>query len=78
MLAHTELAIVRLRSGALDTAIVALEPVMALPPGERTAVLAHRLAALRSELTHPLFRNSRQALDLDEQLEQFGSGVERL
>jgi transcriptional regulator with XRE-family HTH domain len=78
MLAHTELAIVRLRSGALDAAIVALEPVMALAPGERTAVQVHRLTALRSELTHPLFGNSRQARDLDEQLEQFGSGVERL
>jgi transcriptional regulator with XRE-family HTH domain len=75
MLAHTELAIVRLRSGALDAAIVALEPVMALPPGERTAVQAHRLAALRTELIHPLFRNSPQAQDLDEQLEQFCTAV---
>ena len=78
MLAHTELAIVHLRSGALDAAIAALEPVMTLAPGERTAVQVHRLAALRTELTHPLFRNSRRAQDLDEQLEQFGSGVERL
>ena len=38
MLAHTELAIVRLRSGGLEAAIAALEPVMTLPPGERTAV----------------------------------------
>ncbi len=78
MLAHTELAIVRLRSGGLEAAIAALEPVMTLAPGERTAVQVHRLAALRTELTHPLFRNSRRAQDLDEQLEQFGTGVERL
>jgi len=78
MLAHTELAIVGLRSGALDAAVAALEPVMALAPGERTAVQVHRLAALRTELTHPLFRNSPLARDLDERLEQFGSGVERL
>ena len=38
MLAHTDLAIARLRAGALDAAIAALEPVLALPPGERTAV----------------------------------------
>ena len=78
MLAHTELAIVRLRSGALDAAVAALEPVIALALGERTAVQVHRLAALRTELANPLFRNSRRAQDLDEQLEQFGSGVERL
>ncbi len=71
MLAHTELAIVRLRSGALDAAIAALEPVMTLAPGERTSVQADRLAAVRSELTHPLYRNSPQAQQLDEQLEQF-------
>src|SRR5208282_357520 len=37
MLAHTDLAIVRLRSGALDAAITALQPVLTLRPGERTA-----------------------------------------
>ena len=37
MLAHTDLAIARLRAGALDAAISALEPVLALPPGR-----AHR------------------------------------
>ncbi|MGH3191212.1 MAG: hypothetical protein ACRDOL_28995, partial [Streptosporangiaceae bacterium] len=77
MLAHTELAIARLRSGALDAAIGALEPVLALPPGERTAVQAQRLAFLRAELTHPLFRNSPLAQDLDEQLEQFCSAVQQ-
>jgi transcriptional regulator with XRE-family HTH domain len=75
LLAHTELAIVRLRSGALDAAITALQPVLALRPGERTAVQAHRLAALRAELTHPIFRGSAHARELDEQVAEFTRGT---
>ena len=74
MLAHTDLAIVRLRSGALDGAITALQPVLTLRPGERTAVQAQRLAALRAELAHPIFRGSAQARELDEQVAEFASG----
>src|SRR4029077_5181027 len=53
MLAHTDLAIARLRAGALDAAIAALEPVLGLPPGERTAVQSRRLAAARAVLAPP-------------------------
>src|SRR6266571_4242032 len=53
MLAHTDLAIARLRAGALDAAIVALEPVLVLPPGERTAVQGQRVSAARAELAQP-------------------------
>ena len=71
MLAHTDLAIARLRAGALDAAIAALEPVLALPPGERTAVQGRRLSVLRAELAHPVYRGSAQARGLDEQLAGF-------
>jgi uncharacterized protein (DUF1800 family) len=77
MLAHTELAIVRLRWGALDAAVVALEPVLTLVPGERAAVQADRLAVLRAELAQPVFRNSPTAAELDEQLGQFDALRER-
>ena len=53
MLAHADLAIARLRAGALDAAITALEPVLALPPGERTAVEGQRLSVVRAELAAP-------------------------
>ena len=71
MLAHTDLAIARLRAGALDAAIAALEPVLALPPGERTAVQGRRLSAARAELVRPAYRGSAQARGLDEQLAAF-------
>jgi len=72
MLAHTDLAIARLRAGALDAAIAALEPVLALPPGERTAVQGQRLAVLRAGLSQPAYLGSARARDLDEQLAAFG------
>jgi hypothetical protein len=79
MLAHTDLAIVRLRAGALDAAIAALEPVLALPPGERTAVQGRRLSAARAELAQPAYRGSVQARGLDEQLAAFApAGLGRL
>jgi transcriptional regulator with XRE-family HTH domain len=71
MLAHTDLAVVRLRAGALDAAAAALEPVLALPPGERTAVQSQRLSVIRAELGHTVYRNSPQARRLDEQLAAF-------
>jgi hypothetical protein len=71
MLAHTDLAIARLRAGALDAAITALGPVLALPPGERTAVEGQRLSVVRAELAHPVYRGSAQARELDELLEAF-------
>ena len=74
LLAHTDLAIARLRAGALDAAIVALEPVLALPPGERTAVEGQRLSVVRAELAHAVYRGSAAARGLDEQLAGFGPG----
>ena len=74
MLAHTDLAIARLRAGALDAAITALEPVLALPPGERTAVEEQRLSVVRAELAHPVYRGSPAARGLDEQLAGFAPG----
>jgi transcriptional regulator with XRE-family HTH domain len=72
MLAHTDLAIARLRAGALDAAAAALEPVLALPPGERTAVQGERTSVVRAELARPAYRGSAQARALDEQLAAFG------
>ena len=74
MLAHADLAIARLRSGALDAAITALEPVLALPPGERTAVEGQRLAVVRAELAAPVYRGSAAARGLDELLAGFVPG----
>jgi hypothetical protein len=71
MLAHTDLAIARLRAGALDAAAAALEPVLALPPGERTAVQGERMSVLRAGLAQPAYRGSAQARALDEQLAGF-------
>ncbi len=74
MLAHTDLAIARLRAGALDAAITVLEPVLALPPGERTAVEGQRLSVVRAELAQPVYRGSPAARGLDEQLAGFAPG----
>src|SRR5216683_5181526 len=71
MLARTDLAIARLRAGALDAAVTALEPVLALPPAQRTAVQGQRLSVLRAELARPVYRNSRQARTLSEQLAHY-------
>jgi hypothetical protein len=71
----TRSAIARLRAGALDAAITALEPVLALPPGERTAVEGQRLSVVRAELAHPVYRGSAQARELDELLEASGRDV---
>jgi hypothetical protein len=72
MLAHTDLAVARLRAGGLDAAAAALEPVLALPPGERTAVQGQRLSVIRAELDHTVYRGSPQARRLDEQVAAFG------
>ncbi len=71
-LAGTDLAVVRLRSGALDAATTALQPVLALPPAQRVATLTSRLARVRDELAAPVFRDSPQARGLGDQIEEFG------
>ena len=71
-LARTDLAMVRLRSGALDAGAAALAPVLALPSGQRLATLTARLGLVRRELAAPVFRDSQQARDLGDQIEEFG------
>jgi hypothetical protein len=70
-LAGIDLAVVRLRSGALDAAATALEPALALPAEQRIADLTGRLALVRRELAAPVFRGSPQARDLGGQIEEF-------
>jgi len=71
-LASTDLALIRLRSGALDAGAAALAPVLALPAGQRLATLTARLGLVRGELAAPVFRASQQARDLGGQIEEFG------
>ena len=71
-LARTDLAMIRLRSGALDAGAEALAPVLALPAGQRLVTLTARLGLVRRELAAPVFRDSQQARDLGDQIEEFG------
>ena len=71
-LAGIELAVVRLRSGALDAAAVALQPALSLPVTQRINYMTIRLAAVREELAAPIFHGSPQARDLGTQIEEFG------
>jgi transcriptional regulator with XRE-family HTH domain len=70
--AHIDLSIARLRSGALDVAAIAIEPVLSLPAAKRTLELPQRMAAVRKELAAPVFRGSLEARELDERVEEFG------
>jgi hypothetical protein len=70
-LAGIDLAVIRLRSGALDAAVAALEPALSLPSAQRITAFATRLALVRTELAAPVFRGSAQARLLDEQIEEF-------
>jgi tetratricopeptide (TPR) repeat protein len=71
-LARTDLAMIRLRSGALDAGAAALAPVLALPASQRLVTLTARLGLVRRELAAPIFRASQQARDLGNQIEEFG------
>ena len=71
-LAGIDLAVVRLRSGALDGAVPALEPVLSIPPSQRIADFTMQLGAVREELAAPIFRGSIRARQLGEQIEDFG------
>ena len=71
-LAGVDLAVVRLRSGALDAAIEALRPALSLPVGQRINAVTIRLGAVRDELAAPVFRGSTQARHLGAQIEEFG------
>jgi tetratricopeptide (TPR) repeat protein len=70
-LAGIDLAVVRLRSGALDGATAALEPALSLPAAQRISDMTIRLAAVRDELAAPIFQGSPQARDLGAQIEEF-------
>jgi hypothetical protein len=71
-LAGIDLAMVRLRSGALDAAVDALQPALSLPATQRISDMTIKLATVREELTAPLFHGSPQARDLGTQIEEFG------
>jgi hypothetical protein len=70
-IAGVNLAFVRLRSGALDGAVSALEPTLALPPEQRISDITNRLADVRRELAAPIFQGSPQARTLGDQIESF-------
>jgi tetratricopeptide (TPR) repeat protein len=71
-MASAGLALVRLRSGALDAAMAALEPALALPADQRICEVTGLLADVRRELAAPIFQGSPQARHLGEQIEAFG------
>ncbi len=71
-LAGIDLAMVRLRSGALDGADTALQPALSLAAAQRISDVTIRLSAVREELAAPIFRGSTQARDLGAQIEEYG------
>jgi len=70
-LASADLALIRLRSGALDGAASALASAFSLPPERRTVEVSSRLGRVRQELAAPLFQRSPQARELGERIEEF-------
>jgi hypothetical protein len=70
-LAAIDLAMVRLRSGALDGAADALRPAFSLPAGQRIGRVTARLAEVRAELAAPIFSRSPQAREIGTQIEEF-------
>lgn len=70
-MAGATLAVVRLRSGALDAATAALEPALALPAEQRISGITGRLADMRRELAAPIFQDSPQSRDLGERIETY-------
>ncbi|WP_206505967.1 hypothetical protein [Streptomyces chrestomyceticus] len=57
----------------LDGACEALEPVFGVPRDWRGAGVLERLAAARSQLTRPAFRNAAKAVELGERIEEFSA-----
>jgi transcriptional regulator with XRE-family HTH domain len=66
-----DLATALLRGGHLDSAAVALAPVLSFPSGKRINALPQRLRRVRAELAGPRYRGSAQARELDEGIEEF-------
>jgi hypothetical protein len=71
-MAGINLAVIRLRTGALDAATASLDWTFTLPPGQRAQEIMTQLALVRTELAAPIFRSSPQALELGERIEEFG------
>jgi transcriptional regulator with XRE-family HTH domain len=70
--ARIDLALIRLRAGALDAAADELNRVLSLPPAQRADEIMTRLARVQSALREPIFRSSSQAQALDESIDEFG------
>jgi hypothetical protein len=70
-MASIDLATIRLRGGALDAAVTAIAPVLALPPAERVSRLGTKMRLVRDQLAEPRYQGSAQARDLDERIENF-------
>ena len=70
-LAHIDLAVAQLRAGALEAAVVALEPALSLPPAQRVAPLSARLSLVRAELAHSRYHGDASVSGLDERIEDF-------
>ncbi|MFJ4658612.1 XRE family transcriptional regulator [Nocardia sp. NPDC088792] len=70
-LARIDNAAAHLIRGSLDGATEALEPVLELDEDKRIAQLEERLTALRQRLASPEFRNTPEARELDERIEEF-------
>ena len=71
MAARIDLATADLKAGRLDGAVVAVDPVLVLPPSRRVSSLPQCFARVRSELAQPIYHGSAQARELDERIEQF-------
>ena len=71
-LAGIDLAVVRLRSGALDAAAAALEPALSLPVAQRIRDVTTGSRWCATNSPRPVFRGSPQARDLGAQIEEFG------
>jgi hypothetical protein len=70
-LAAIDLATIRLRTGALDAAVAALDPVLSIPSGQRITAITGRLPRVRAELARARYRGSAPVRALDERIEEF-------
>jgi tetratricopeptide (TPR) repeat protein len=73
--AHTDLSAAYLLKGRLDGAHEALAPVFAIPQELRFEGLLQRLGRVRNLLVGGAFRSSREARQLEEQIEEFTMGA---
>jgi hypothetical protein len=66
-----DLAAARLRAGALDGALDALEPVLSLPEDKRVGQVLRRLPRVRRELADRRFSGQSAAAHLDSRIEAY-------